>query len=110
MWRNKLCVPSKTKTHSLYLLTACFAYCAVMVSFVFLSVYLITLPTLDSNDNGFSMEGILVIIKKNTRDIMLTKASHLLDSYLNPITALCIILLLLLILCIVFLILLIIPS
>jgi hypothetical protein len=65
---------------------------------------------IDSNDEcARRRERSWSIKKKEIRDKPI-KASHLLESYLNPITALCIILLLLLLLCIDFLILLIIPS
>jgi hypothetical protein len=73
-------------------------------------LYCYYLPVLDSNDTECTEEGEVFEYQEEEDQGQAIKASHLLESYLNPITALCIILLLLLLLCIVFLILLIIPS
>jgi hypothetical protein len=66
-------------------------------------------PAIDASDEC-AEEGVVFEYQEEEDQGQAIKASHLLESYLNPITALCIILLLLLLLCIVFLILLIIPS
>jgi hypothetical protein len=66
-------------------------------------------PAIDSNEEC-TEEGEEIEYQEEGDQGQAIKASHLLDSYLNPITTLCIILLLLLLLCIVFIILLIIPS
>jgi hypothetical protein len=54
-------------------------------SSMLLCLYRYYLPTLDSNNIGFFEEGEYLNTKKKTRDIVLTKTSHLLVAYLNPI-------------------------
>jgi hypothetical protein len=65
-------------------------------------------PAIESNEEC-TEEGEISEYQEEEDQGQATKASHLLVAYLNPITALCIILLLLFLLCIVFLILLLVP-